>query len=397
MSSISLWGLGGCGTKLVCTAMDIINKIEDKYNSYSVAFTNSNQLELYKDYVTTTNSLTAPGGGSGGNIAKAKYQLECVNNDFNTFIIDNILNKDAIILFSSADGGWGRGTLLETLKTIKLYDPSMPVNLCIAMPNLKTVDKDGLNNTLGLLKEIEEILKKQKINGEDILLNSVMFIDNNKMVIGNEDHFNHKAMELLIRSLEFRGESIDSEDAFVTNCYPGYKVILDLKEENRYTYAIEKSVLNSPFIFPDEFYYKSGQDKLSIPEPINFTRVLASLSYDEKKGRTVFPVEDLSLFINSSNRTKVDINSTGENLIVASGYFSTDALLPKKLVYELLTKLEKLKQRVKYNPDKDKAIQINTESSVIFSNKKMSRADMIKRRKNKVNMDGKKIFDFLNK
>lgn len=401
MSHISFWGLGGCGANLADAAMQVVNNLDLRFNEYSVFYSNCNPEEMFKDSADDTNKISIPGGGSGRNTKKAINQLNSKYDFFESKIMDFVPGLEVVNLLCSADGGWGAGTIFETAELIRKYHPTVPINLCIALPDPAIPIPRALSNTEEFLDKLEkkviefrEYMKthnEQEEGYEKPYINSFMFIDNRKMDPAGKEEFNYKTMEDYISAFELRSEAIDVTDNMNANTALGYKVILPLSPDggSKYSKVIYEAVNNSNFIFPDEFYPKPGDLIPSFPEAVQFSNMIATFAFSEDTNKPVYDAIALNKYFMSNSDAKYDINYEDKNLIVLGGYYSESTLLPTRRRKEVIEAYNKISSSVKdYDPSKKKqtgTVNKNNNSfnnsSSVNNNSGMSRIEMLKKRR----------------
>lgn len=243
MNNTLLIGTGGCGNKLLNTAIDILSESFNLKSAYDYRFVNSNanEMSMLPNYDAITNGLIINGDGTGRSREKAKASIGSDKTKILNHFINIIDKYTSVLIMSSADGGFGNGSIFIIANVIKQLNSNIPVNLLIAMPRLSS-SKAGLENSISLY---QEILEMRKAN----IVNSVQFIDNDKM--RNEDSFNKNVMTQVINSLELGGGSLDSNDSLLINSANRYKVILPLQDKYKNLVdAIDASIKDSPFVMP---------------------------------------------------------------------------------------------------------------------------------------------------
>lgn len=245
MNNTLLIGTGGCGGKLLNVLADIMKEEIGLKCSYDYLFVNSNKSEMaiLENCKLGVNTLIINGDGTGKNREKAKTSISNDKvNIMNRF--DNIADKyNSAHIISSADGGFGSGSINILARALKQINPNIIVNLLIATPRA-TSKRMSLENALSLYEDVKKLVKSG-------IINSYQFIDNNKM--DDEDEFNLKAMELFLESLEMGVEELDGNDSLIVNSAVGYKVILPIESKFKSMGdAIDKSIESSVFVMPDK-------------------------------------------------------------------------------------------------------------------------------------------------
>lgn len=253
MNNILLIGTGGCGNKLLNTAIDIINPRVDLQNNYDYRFINSNDNEIksLSNYKPKENGLTINGDGTGGSQAKAKKSLAADKTKIINHFKSYIYKYQSVVIMSSSDGGFGSGSLPILTQAIRMIDSDIRINLLITQPKLSS----RLIRLENALNSYMDILKLMEISNRDgvKMINSVMFIDNNSME--DEEEFNKKTMELYIDSLELGGGALDTNDSLAINTADGYKAILPLSSDYKTLQkAIDEAIKTSPFVLPPNIY-----------------------------------------------------------------------------------------------------------------------------------------------
>lgn len=312
MSKVLLIGTGGCGNKLVNTAITILKTKLQLINEYDFLLINSNKNEMQslKNY-NNKISLELIGNGTGRdrNIAIDTFKEEKIKVA-NYFIKNN--NYDLYEIYTSADGGFGSGTCASIAKLIRNLNPLAIINVRAVMPKANS-NRINLENAIALYNDLSTLLEK------DNIINNVQFINNDKMK--NEESFNISCMNTLLNSLELHGGSIDESDILKTNAGYKYRNVIELDSTaSNLEEAIKVGAEKSCFIMSDT---------------LNCTHICALL--DKNK----YVKEDLSKTINWSNFDKIDYapNSTHNNFIVTSG-----CQLPISFIKNIENQVSKLKE-----------------------------------------------------
>lgn len=316
---VAVIGTGGAGNKM----LDVLMNID---GIYTPIFCNTNVREMENlEFFDAGNNVLyfANAEGTGRNREKAK---EAIIKDQQK-IIDFFASKfsansgiNTFFILSSADGGTGSGSVPMLASAIKRINPESKVNLVIAMPSLNEREL-SLKNAKALWNDIIMLMKQKRVN-------SVQFIDNNKML--DEEEFNIATMQELDDAISVNNEEIDIIDSEKVNTAFGYKVILTL--DPRYkevAKAIDQAVKNSNFIMPNSFdcdYLMASFDKDS---------------FDKNSFKGKFEVFELD---------KYDYNDEEKNIIVLGG-----VTMPKEYIelvdMELNILLEKKQERNLFSDD----------------------------------------------
>ena len=246
MGNILTIGTGGCGNKLLESFLTALDNYDGLRSTYDGLFVNSNVNEMSKllHFNSSINGLCINGNGTGRNPKKAKESIKFDRSKISNFFAVRIKNYEVVNIFSSADGGFGNGSITIMSNIIKRLKPNIDINLLIAMPKISS-RKASLENALDLYEDILELKEKG-------IINSILFIDNDKMV--SEDVFNEEVCRLYIESIELGNGALDSNDSKLVNSADGYKVILELNNDMRTMQkAVDNSISNSPFVTPSSF------------------------------------------------------------------------------------------------------------------------------------------------
>ncbi|MFR2890378.1 MAG: hypothetical protein ACLTDM_19510 [Clostridium butyricum] len=257
MNNTLLIGTGGCGNKLLNTAIDIIKGNFGLKNNYDYRFVNSNdgEMNILSNYDSRTNALPINGDGTGRNPIKAKEALSADRTKLINHFATYISKYTSAVIMSSGDGGFGNGSVSILSNVIKNLNPDIKINLLIAMPTI-SARKASLENAKSIYKDILS-LRKSRVdkdgNSLPPIVNSVLFIDNSNMK--DEDEFNNKSMKLFIDSLELGYGAFDTNDAFLVNGAERYKAIIPLDTTYRTLEdAINAAAKTSPFVFAPNVY-----------------------------------------------------------------------------------------------------------------------------------------------
>ena len=236
-------GTGGCGSKLTNALMELSSIVNG-------AFINSNINEmkkLSKFDVNSSNYLFINGEGTGRNPVKAEELLERDKTKVAEFVRMHLNYTTVVILFST-DGGFGSGSVQLLCKAFKNMSRRLgneiAVNLIGVCPKFNN-RKINLENTLWAKDKI----KKLRAEG---LIDSYIFINNNKMEGRNESDFNKEVMKSIYNAYTINYDELDPTDAGIINNTKGYKAILEL--DNRMAGhtkdAINQAISNSNFVLP---------------------------------------------------------------------------------------------------------------------------------------------------
>lgn len=247
---ILLIGAGQCGNKL-------INLLLNKDKRYTGLFSNANlkDMEYLNNFDLTRNVFYIPnasGTGKSRQLAE-KYITEEVQK-----LVDMILKfamQDTFVIFTSADGGWGSGSLKRSVIAIKKTCPNKSINVVAVFPSLSE-GEIAFRNTLEFWNDLIYLRNKDFID-------SIQIIDNNKE--STYDEINEKAIEELDYTLGFSGDTIDETDSKRINTAKGYKTILKLDDKYKnIDVAIDKAIKNSVFAQP--FSYNCSYLGVSVKE-----------------------------------------------------------------------------------------------------------------------------------
>ena len=246
MSNILTIGTGGCGGKILESFMTILDESEGLQSTYDGLFVNSNINEMSKlsHFNASINGLCINGNGTGRSPKRAKESIRLDKSKISNYLASRVLNYDVANIISSADGGFGNGSITIISNILKNLNPKIDINLLIASPKISS-RKSSLENAIDLYEDILKLKEKG-------IINSILFIDNDKMV--EEDTFNEQVARLYLESIELGDGALDSNDSKLVNSAKGYKVILNLSNEFRTMQkSIDESIKQSPFVMPPRF------------------------------------------------------------------------------------------------------------------------------------------------
>lgn len=234
-----LLGSGQCGNRLV-------NMMLEKDKRYTGLFNNANlkDMEYLSNFDINRNVFYIPnatGTGKSRELAE-KYVKEEIQK-----LIDMILKyaiQDTIIIFASADGGYGSGSLKPTVRAIKRACPEKSINVVAVFPTLME-GEIAFKNTIAFWNDLVNLKNKG-------LIDSIQIIDNNKRK--TLDEINECAVEELDYTLGFNADNIDETDSKRINTAKGYKTILKLDDRYRsIDVAIDNAIKNSVFSQPPSY------------------------------------------------------------------------------------------------------------------------------------------------
>lgn len=349
---IAVIGAGGCGNKLLNTLMDIDPR-------YTPVFCNTNirEMENLEHFDAGNNSLYfANAGGTGRDRNKAKEAVkkeQAKTMDFLANRFSQTSGIDTFFLMGSSDGGTGSGSIPILAKAIKAVNPDATVNIIGAMSGLNEKEA-SLQNTKGFWNDIVVLMKNGTVN-------SVQFIDNNKM--SDEEEFNIDVMTEFDNSISIDNEEIDIIDSEKVNTARGYKVTLNL--DNRLARldikkAIKQAKESSNFLIPE------------LNKNETFECDFAMVSVDSESGidknsfKGFFEVYDLD---------KYDYNDEEKNMVVLGG-----VELPKDYIelidIELATLKEKRSNRDIFSDDliveNDEEVKVTPKKKKAMSRKQLN-------------------------
>lgn len=242
MSNILNIGTGGAGNKLLEAFLNEIDIYEGLQSTYDGLYINSNVNEMSKleHFSASLNGLLINGNGTGRNPIKAKESIKLEKSKISNYFANRIGNYDIVNILSSADGGFGNGSISIITNIIRRLNKDIKINLLIAYPKT-TSRKSSLENCLNLYSDILKLKNNE-------IINSILFIDNDKMK--DENEFNKKVMKLYLESMELGSGELDSNDSKLINSASGYKQILslDIEYKNNLQLAVDKAFNDSPFI-----------------------------------------------------------------------------------------------------------------------------------------------------
>lgn len=333
---IAFIGNGGCGNKL----LDALLSIDPRYHGI-YSNTNIEEMKDLKHY-SSSNSLYFPSGqGTGRDRETAKTlmkQDQAQIIDFFTSKFPAATGINNYFIATSTDGGSGSGSTMMIAKVIKkAVNPKAKVNVLAAMGDLKG-NIASLKNTKGFWQDLLNGMKQGVID-------SVQFIDNNKMI--DENTFNHMVMKEFDDSISINANEIDIVDSEKVNTVFGYKVTLKLDPEIKdIKKAIEDAKIRSNFIIPED-----------IDECENLMVSVNEGSYDKAAFQNLFKVYNLD---------KYDYNKIpGKNMIVMGG-----VEMPKEYIQmindELNNRESSRQQRNLLSDD----LFLNEEIAITTNNKK---------------------------
>lgn len=350
---ICVIGSGGAGNKLLDVLMDIDSRYTPVYCN-----TNIREMENLNHFDAGNNVLYfANAQGTGRNRQKAK---EAIKKDqsktidfFNSKFSPNS-GIDTFFILSSSDGGTGSGSVPMLATVIKHINPEATVNLLIAMCDLSEREA-SLRNTQELWNDIIKLMNDKKVN-------SVQFIDNNKMV--DEAIFNEETMQEFDNSISINYDEIDMEDSKLVNTAMKYKVILSLNPKYKdVDEAIQNARKNSNFI---------------IPENLSCDYLMATFNeedYDKKSFKGKFDVYVLD---------KYDYNEEERNDIVLGG-----VEMPKYYIECVKEQLKNLVERKRSRDilTDDLILEEDVEKEIVKPVKKKPKTMTRKRLKEMMNDD----------
>ena len=235
-------GLGGCGCKLIDTALSL-------NPSLNTLFVNSNKNEvsnLDNFNVGLDNYLICTGNGSGRDREKAKKDISNNRNLIIDYMSKQVNKYTNFVIIFSMNGGYGSGGFYTITKVIyslaKRYGNEIGITLLPVLSH-KRVD---IENTLLAYNDIVELKK-------DGFICNYSFIDNNK--INNIKEFNKEVMQTILNAYSLNNIELDINDSRRIHNARGYKVFLELNEEfcDNVEDAIDYSIHNSNFIIPESF------------------------------------------------------------------------------------------------------------------------------------------------
>lgn len=293
MKNILLIGTGGCGGKLVTTAMDIVNSTLGLVNKFEYVYINNNpgELDTLTYYVEDETGIVTPGHGTGKIRSDGDASVRQGENQILRFLEKKLPKYDKVCIISSSGGGYGSGSIVALATLIKTLKNDILVEACAAMPS-RLEDSDELKNALEYYLDLQYLMLKDKSKLPDPkymvaidentalarAIDSFIFIDNNKMknsisltkeleaalnhkittnqIVNvyddddfddddfddniitsntkvddstNKHDFNVLAMALYIKALDLHGVSLDTSDTHRISKIPGYKVILPIE------------------------------------------------------------------------------------------------------------------------------------------------------------------------
>ena len=176
MSNILTIGTGGCGNKLLESFLTILDNYEGLQSTYDGLFVNSNINEMSKlsHFNAQMNGLCISGNGTGRSPKKAKESIKLKRSKISNFFASRINNYEIVNMFSSADGGFGNGSITIISNIIRRLNPTVAINLLIAIPKISS-RKASLENTLDLYEDILKLREKG-------IINSILFMVGEKTI-----------------------------------------------------------------------------------------------------------------------------------------------------------------------------------------------------------------------
>lgn len=333
-------GAGGCGGKLLNSMFLSLESYEESLiNTYDGIFINSNarEMEELSYYKGAKNGLLINGGGTGRNTSVAQQSIIDDKIPFTNYFFNKVNDIDCVIIFTSADGGFGGGTTGTIASFIRDMVPdNVAINIVAAMPKLEGKSL-SLENACNFHVSIQKLLKNK-------IINSVQYINNNKMK--NEIMFNKKVTDLVVKSYELHGGQVDESDMLLINSCEGYKITLNLNDKFRKLSAsLDDALDNSPFIIPPNFI-RDPEDNYTYPvQCLQIGVTLDKECYDKELIYTLLPPVSLD---------KIDYGKN--NFIVAGGFD-----LPNYYTEQLVDKLKELDNVVK---------DFNNQDEFVFERKK---------------------------
>lgn len=241
-SRIAVIGTGGCGNKLLDTLLNIDNR-------YVPVFCNTNikEMEILDNYDKDTNALYIAGAAGSGRDSKVAKELILKDKarvgDYLKNRFSESSGVNTFFILASGDGGSGSGSVSLLTQIIKKsVNRDAKINLLIAAPKLSEKEL-SFANFKRLWNDIAKLI-------EAGMLNSVQFIDNNKMY--DEEEFNYEVMKEFNDSLSINSIEIDEKDSERVNTAPGYKVTLSIDSKYKpLKMAVDNAIKDSNFILPE--------------------------------------------------------------------------------------------------------------------------------------------------
>jgi len=236
-------GTGGTGGKLLNTFMDLLNNSFELQSIYDGVFINSNknEMKLLEHYNPTINGLVINGGGTGKDQDVAKESISKDRSKFMNYFASKVDNYDVALIYCSGAGGFGSGSIPTLTNVIRQLNPTIAINLVVAMPALSE-GKVSIKNAL----KLHSMITKLRIQG---IINSYLYIDNDKMK--EEDNFNLECMQTVLNAYELQEGAVDISDTKIINSTNKYKVILPLADKFKSLIdAVDYGIDNSPFVIP---------------------------------------------------------------------------------------------------------------------------------------------------
>lgn len=215
--------------------------------------------------------------------------------------------QNTILLFFSLDGGSGSGISPTLCSVLKRLSPDKSINVIGVLPDIRKIDKLGLNNTINCWNDL---MKAYNAN----CIDSIMLIDNSKRKTYTE--INQEAISTIDNAMNMNGKcdfgSIDDSDIRRTLLAKGYTWILKMNDDCEHTQnAITTAIAKSVFAKPDSYIC----DYLAV----------SVKDYDVMELSNAFEYEE----------TKYLANNNSHNTIVLGGCdFPSEALEDIKNAYE---------------------------------------------------------------
>lgn len=347
-------GCGGCG----CKQLDELLNIDNRYASLFVN-TNLAEMDILDNY-TERNSFYIPnadGTGKDRSLAKKYFTEEQANL---IGLLRKFANQPYIYLLASADGGTGSAAIIALSKIINVFLPEKQVNIILTIPSLN-VNRKSLENTIDTWNELISLRTKK-------IIKSIQFIDNNKEFANNttnkETLINKKAMTIFDKSFDMVDGSIDNSDLEKAHNYPGYKIILPLKNIfNNISEAIIDARNESVFYLPEintdnSTIYQCKQMLGSINEVYNekeLNKVIESFEFSKinvtddesilmlsgcKIPRDIIELINEALKETIERETRFDDNNNDDDLFI-----KRDNVISKETINEISSDNEKSKKK----------------------------------------------------
>ncbi|MEG1309831.1 MAG: hypothetical protein RSD06_03035 [Bacilli bacterium] len=349
---VAVIGAGGAGNKM----LEALMEIDDRYTP---VFCNTNIREMENlDYYDAGNNALyfANAQGTGRDRDRAKEAIKKEQSKTIDFFANRFSPNsgiDTFFIVSSSDGGTGSGSVPMLATVIKNINPEASVNLLIAMCSLNEREA-SLKNTKALWNDIIKLMKNNRIN-------SVQFIDNNKMV--DEEEFNVATMKEFDEGMSVNNEEIDSVDSSKVNTAKGYKAILTL--DPRYNRDIDKAIRNA-----------KDNSNFIMPDTLDCDFLMATFDperYDKNTFKNKIKVFELD---------KYDYNEEERNTIVLGGL-----IMPKDYIELIDIELEELMKKKKDRDILSDDLMVEEEVAVSSTPKKKSKTMTKKQLKELMNDD----------